>query len=314
VEEIVAQDPLDGSRAWGYIVFSQEPVQASQTDYVHYTIEKGKTDAVATQHYSIHYPWGQFYTSNCTIPPSSGGTGENFLDRFKARGTFMAFFSLVTVSITEDRMGSEVVAHIDGPIRVIRRVAYWANIGFGIRSTSFEADITYYASFVQSPLTVRVPVRLDLVLSQAYTDIGIDYNHRAYGMMFINSNNPDGTIIDGRMSPQEDALDLTMDEWRLATGPQGTFFRGAVPQCDFVSQVTISPHYIDDFRIPDPPEDEPGQIGHVFDRIDMIHLRAGVYHMELKFFVQPNYQPGDEKKYLAMEKAPLKVTARTLKK
>jgi hypothetical protein len=209
-------------------------------------------------------------------------------------------------------MGSKVIAYIDGPIRVTRHVAYWATIGFGIRSTSFEADITYYASFIRSPLTMRIPVKLDLFASEARTDIGTDYNRHGYGLVFINSNNPDGAIIDGRMSPQEEALDLSMDEWRLVAGPQGTYFRGPIPKSELLNQVKISLHYVDDYHIPDPPENEPGHIGHVFDRIDFTHVKPGMYQLEPFLYFPPHYHAGDQDKYLNMENAPLEIAIRTL--
>ena len=209
-------------------------------------------------------------------------------------------------------MSSKVSAYIDGPIRVIRHITYWANIGFGIRSTSFEADLTYYPCFMQAPLTMRVPVKMDLFLSEAYADIGSDYNHHAYGMVFTNSNNADGTIIDGRMSPQEKALDLSMDEWRMVTGPQGTLLRGRMPQCELTRQIKISVHYVDDYRSADPPEQEPGMIGHVFDRGDILHLRPGVYETDLLLFIPPYSRDGKHERYLNMEKAPLETLTRTL--
>ena len=312
VEEVEVKEPQDGSRAWGYVVSSDAPPPRSDQDYVRYTIVEGKVDNVDAQHYSIHYPWGEYYTDTFFVPPTSGGNGVNFMDRLKARGTFKILFSVFSVRVTEDRMGSKVVAYIDGPVRVIRHVAYWANMGLGIRSPVFEADLTYYASFMKAPLTMRVPARLDLFVSEAYGDIGSDYNHHAYGLVFMNSNNPEGTIIDGRMSPQEEGLDLSMDEWRMVTGPQGTLLRGRMPQCELTRQVKTTVHYVDDYRVADPPEQEPGQIGHVFDRGDVTHLRPGIYQADLFLFIPPWYHDGEHDRYLNMEMAPLESSARAL--
>jgi len=309
-EEVEVIDPLDGCRAWGYAVYSQEPLPVNPTDYVRYTIEPGKIDNVDAQHYSIHYPWGQYYTDTEFIPPASGGSGVDFLDRFKARGSFRLFFSLFTIKLTEDRMESQVSAYLDGPIRVIRRVDYWAKFGFGIRSSSFQADITYYPAFIHSPVSLSVPVKLGLFLSDARTSIGNEYTRHAYGMIFTNSNNPEGMIIDGRMSPQEKILDPALGEWVLLTGPQGTMLRGCVPMAAGSEQVKVSQGYVDDYRLEDPPEDESGQIGFIHEHTDMTHLEPGEYKLDFRFHFPPHFQPGEEEEYLRRERTPLATTTR----
>jgi hypothetical protein len=311
-QEIEVSDPLvAGSRAWAYVTTAAAERGLSPVRYVQYTYDEvRKIDNIDAQHYSIHFPWGEYYSDTFFVPVSSGGDGTNFIDRFKARGTFDLLLSLVSVRITEDRMGCRVLSYIAGPIRVVRHVGYWANIGLGIRSTSFEADITYYAAFMYAPLTMRVPVRMDLVFSHAYADIGTDYNRRAYGLMFINSNNPDGTIIDGRMSPQEQALDLSMDEWRLVTGPQCTVLRGRVPRCELTQQVEISLRYVDDYKLDDPPESEPGQIGHIYDRGDVTRLRPGLYKTEITLYMPPHFHLAELERYLNVERAPVEVLVR----
>ncbi len=309
-EEIKAIDPLDGSRAWGYAVYSPEPLPLNPTDYVRYTIQPEKIDNVDAQHYSIYYPWGQYYTDTEFIPPASGGTGVDFLDRLKARGSFKLFFSLFTIRLTEDRMGSQVSAYLDGPIRVMRRVDYWAKFGFGIRSSSFQADITYYPAFIHSPVTLRIPVKLDLFLSDARTTIGNEYTHHAYGMIFTNSNNPDGTLIDGRMSPQEEVLDPAPGEWVLLTGPQGTMLRGSVPAGKGSEQVKVTQGYVDDYRSEDPPEEEPGQIGFIHEYTDMTHMEPGEYKLDFRFHFPPHFRPGEEEEYLRRERTPLETTTR----
>ena len=300
-------DPLDGSHGYVYLGLANSPPPRNERAYVRYTIKEGLLDNVDAQHYCIHYPWGEYYSDTWFVPAASGGCGVDFLDRLKARGTFQCFFSLVKVRITEDRMGSRVIAYLDGPIRVVRRVSYWAKLGLGIRSPSFQADITYYPSFVQAPVTVRVPASLDLFFSKAYGEIGTDYTHEAYGMLFKNSRNREGTIIDGRMSPQENALDLAMDEWRLVTGPQGTFFRGRIPDNPMMHKVAMSLRYVDDIRKPDPPEGEPGQVGHIYDRIDVLAMDPGTFRIGVTFSIPPYYRPGDEEIYLAWEANPLRV-------
>ena len=227
--EVHVTDPVDGSQGWAYVTFSCTPPPRSPRSYVRYTLEEGKVDDVDTSYYSIHYPWGAYYADRMVLRPSSGGEGTDFLDRLKTRGTFSMFFSLFKIHVTEEKMSARVVGYRDGPIRLVRRLNYWADLGLGLRSPKFEADIFYHDTFLNAPVTTHIPVRLDLFFSKAFGKIGTDYNHKAYGMTFKNSNNPEGTVIDGRMSPQEQNLDLSMDEWRLVTGPQGTFFRGKIP-------------------------------------------------------------------------------------
>jgi hypothetical protein len=305
-------DPLDRSAGWVYVLCSPNPPPPDPWSYVRYTVQEGKTDNVDTPYYSIRYPWGAFYSNVLYLYPSSGAKGLDLIDRLKARGTFTLFFSLIKIKVTEDQMHARLAAYRAGPIRVVRRVEYWADFGLGVRSPQFVADITYYDTLVDAPITTKIPARLDLFCSQAFGEIGTDYNRNAYGMMFRNSNNPDGTLIDGRMSPQELHLDLTRDEWRVTTGQQGTFFRGRIPENEMTAQVKVSLVYVDDIRGSDPPEGDPGQMGHVYDRADVLKVKPGVYKNDARFMVPPDYRPGDEKTYLEWEKNPLQVEVEDL--
>lgn len=305
--EIQVTDPLDGSKAWAYLSSCPNPTPLSPVSYVSYTIKDGEIDNVDTRYYSIHYPWGAYYSDTMYLYPDTGCEGVDFLDRLKTRGVFTMFFSIIRIDICEENMGAKVVGYRSGPIRVVRRVSYWADLGLGLRSPSFLADIIYYDSFMNAPITTKIPVHLDLFFSKAYGELGTDYNREAYGMTFKNSNNPEGVVIDGRMSPQEKHLDLSMDLWRLITGEQGTFFRGKLPENDMTSQVEVNLVYVDDIFRDDPPEGESGQVGHIYDRVDVIGLKPGTYKTDIVFLIPPDYKPGDENIYLEWEKTPLRV-------
>jgi len=305
--EIEVADPVDGSMGWVYLSCSQKPLPESPDTYVRYTIKEGEIDKVDTTCYSILYPWGAYYSDTMYLYPFSNDHCVDFLDRLKTRGFFSCFFSIIKLRVSEDKMGAEVMGFRCGPIRIVRRVKYWADLGLGLRSPSFVADIIYYDSFLNAPVTTHIPVRLDLFFSKAYGEIGTDYTKEAYGMIFKNSNNPEGTLIDGRMSPQEKRLDLSMDAWRLITGSQGTFFRGALPKNDMMSQVDVTLMYVDDITIKDPPESEPGQVGHIYDRVDVLKVKPGVYKSDIVFLIPPDYRTGDEKLYLEWERLPLRV-------
>ncbi len=310
--EIQVTDPVDGSMGWIYLSCSQDPPTASPHTYVRYTIKEGEIDRVDTRGYSIPYPWGAYYSDTMLLYPVSNRHGVDFMDRLKTRGLFTCFFSIIKLRLSEEKMGAEVVGFRCGPIRLVRRVKYWADLGLGLRSPSFLADIIYYDFFMNAPVTTRIPVRLDLFFTKAFGELGSDYTKEAYGMTFKNSNNPEGTLIDGRMSPQEKRLDLDFDEWRLTTGVQGTFFRGALPENDMMAQVDVELAYVDDITVPDPPEAEPGQVGHIYDRVNVINVKPGVYKSDIVFLVPPDYRPGDEKLYLEWERQPLDVEIRLL--
>jgi hypothetical protein len=111
------------------------------------------------------------------------------------------------------------------------------------------------------------------------------------------------------MSPQEEHLDLSMDDWRLVTGTQGTFFRGKIPENEITPQVKMTLDYVDDISRNDPPECENGQVGHVFDRMDVLKVKPGVYKTDIVFLIPPEYRPGDEALYVQWESHPLKVDA-----
>ena len=305
-------DPRDGSSGWAYVLCSPTPTPPCPEVCVRYTVKEGKYDRVDTPYYSILYPWGAYYANALVLHNAAGGRAVDLLDRFKARGTYPLFLSLFPFRSTEQEMPARLVGVRAGPIRVVRRIEYGTELGLGVRSLRFAAESLYDETHLSGALTDRVPARLDPFLKLARAEVATDFNHHAYGMLFKNSRNPEGAVIDGRMSPQESSLDLEPDEWRLVTGPQGTLFRESLPGKDSASRAEVTLAYEDNIQLADGPEGEAGLVGCVRDRAETADLESGLFKTDAGFLIAPEYRPGDESMYLHWRSVPLQVEVEDL--
>jgi len=300
-------DPRDGSAGWAYVLCSPTPPPPSPEICVRYTRRQGQFDQVDTPYYSMVHPWGAFSARAWYLHTPSGTAGADLLDRFRARGVYRSFLPWFRLRIGEEQLETSLVGVRAGPIRVVRRIEYGADPGFGIRSSRFVADSYYYEAHLSGVLANRLPVRLEPLFSLSEAEIGLGYSRRAWGMMFRNSRNPEGVVIDGRMSPQELGLDPGPDEWRLLTGEQGTVFRESLPDGGKAPGAEAALVYEDDVRARAGRRGEIGPAGCVGERVEAIRLDSGVFKADADYLVPPEYRPGDERTYLQWRRAPLRV-------
>ena len=187
--------------------------------------------------------------------------------------------SLIQITIHSDNWDSWVPAYIDGPIRVIVKKRMHIKIGLGLHTPNVDADLVYYPHFFMSAIVIGIPFDPSIVTSSLQISIGTDLNHHATGMLFWNSENPEPVIVDGRMSPQEKAMDMSPDKWRVVSGDQGKYMGKAVYGGNFkLSNIKLDGgRYIDDYTCREPPENEPGIFGSYNWTWDITNGKKGEY-------------------------------------
>jgi hypothetical protein len=280
VEEIEVTDPLSGEKGWFYLCSFLEPPPLSPVDLIEYDPDY---DRFKSRHYVVGYSRVKHdqkaVMEYYSVPPESGGTGVNWFDSAKIWTRIKLFFSLFQITIHSDDWDSWVPAYIDGPIRVIVKKRMHIRIGLGLHTPAVDADLVYYPHFFISAVVIGIPFDPSIVTSTLKISIGTDLNHHAMGMLFWNSENPDPVIVDGRMSPQELAMDMSPDTWRVVSGEQGKYMGKAVYGGNFkLSKIKLDEgRYIDDYRHKEPPENEDGIFGSYNWTWDITKGKKGKY-------------------------------------
>jgi len=306
------RDPTDGREASVLLASHRDPAppQCTLPPYVNYDPESEIVSSVSMQSEYLITENGEhtgFYTSRVT-PPEAGGTGENYVDRLKFRAEIRFFFNLIPLRVTEQNQGSDVVAHIRGPVRVLRRQEQFVRLPFGIRGLKGIADVALYENIGTVPVKVSIPRGMGRIVSSAHAEFGTDYAPSVIGSFFKNDRNPDPMIVDGIMSPSEERFDTTLDDWRIFYGPCGVLMTRIFFPPELKDTMELRQKYLDDLETRMPPDRFPGSIGFAYTEgrpgKDIPH---GDFLIPLDFYYPPNYRPGDETHYLKIRDEPLRI-------
>ncbi len=305
------RDPVDGGTSWVYLASfpGKAPVLCSLPDYVSYDAEK---EILTTDYTRAEYLITEdglhttFYESH-SIPPGAGGSGENLVDRLKFRVEIRFFFNLLPISLHEEMLGSDVIAYIKGPIRLLRRNEQFVKLPFGIRAVKTYADVETYEGFSTVPITLQVPRGFHRIVSSANLRFGTDYAPNVAGSLFRSSETDEALIIDGRMSEAERKFTTRQDQWRIFYGPYGVLMTRAIYPPELLDVIQVKQGYLDDLNTPMPVERFPGSMGYAYTEIHTDKVRAGTYRIFLDFYFPPHYKPGDEVRFLQVRDNPVRI-------
>lgn len=217
--EITVIDPLDpAKKAWAYIYRSSTLTDTVTTDYISYN---PSADMIITPYYELDHDENAVPVE-LVIPTSGGGNGQDILDRQKTRVKGHYYIDY-TVN-EQDNLQRTDIRHIDGRIRVIRRVWFDFRIRicfigcFWITVTSFDLTTRYYPFCTVAGGgmgTLKSEWGISLIRQSS------DFNANAEGMVWYNPSNP-RTTIDGDPDAVDPTLTLLGLNWVLITGEPGS--------------------------------------------------------------------------------------------
>ncbi len=311
VNEIMIQDPTDQGQGWVYIALyeNKAPPLCPLPDYVLYDTENEVLSSRCTRaQYLItdNNLHTSFYIHH-SIPPSAGGSGQNLVDRLKFRVKIRFFFNLIPITLNEEKLGSDLIAYIKGPIRVFRRYEQFVKLPFGLRGVKSLVDIELYESLSMVPINIQIPKGINRVVSSATIHYGTDYSPAAIGSFFRNNENENVMTVDGVISEAENNFISKQDRWRIFYGAHGTLMTRTFFPPELLKWTKVRQGYIDDIETPNPPEKYPGSLGYAYTEIHSTKVRSGGYRFFLEFSFPPFYKPGDELAYLNIRDFPLKI-------
>jgi len=306
--EIQVRDPRTGGQGWCCLLWFQDPPLPNPEDYVRYEREE---DRIYAGNFSLGYSPEKdlVYTTLLSLAPQKGAPPPvDIMDRINIRFSASIFLRSITFSRNEDDFVSVVIAYKDGPVRVMRRVANSMRLVMGLQTPKIIAYSVYYRDAIETPNVLTLPVSMASVARSATFEGGTDHNRNALGMRFYTPKNMQGVLVDGRMSPEELAMDDGDYAWTLLTGRQGqviSLVEMGEKAREVLSKTLI---YLDDLSASNAPEDEPGTTPKVgFSLENILGLKRGVYTYNARFFFPSDCRPETLEAYLDVVENPLQV-------
>lgn len=314
VAAIGLEDPAHQGQ--GFVYLASHPVDppplCSLPDYVTYKYE---TEEVYTD-----YAYSRFmisedglhssFSEHGSVLPPGGGMGKNYLDRLKARVQIRFFFNLIPLSLNEEMFSQDVVAWIEGPVRVIRHLEQFVKLPFGIRGLKSFTEVHHYETIGIVPIEIHVPRGVNRIVSSSTVSFGADLAPNVMGALFHNSENPEPMVIDGRMSPSEKRFCTRRDSWRIIHGSMGSMMMKGLFPPELDAFVEVRQAFQDDLSVETPPEKYPGSIGYAHTLIRTKESRPGRYRIYMDVYFPPHFKQGDEETYLAVRDHPIRVQIR----
>ena len=230
--EIEVRDPLDGGMGWVYLLKPEgAPPAGTCPDYVDYRLiheNGGLSEQIRAKRYITGFPDADkpFAYGCWVIPEDAGGSGVNLLQTFRVRVKIRILFVNLDLD-PKSAIVPYVLGYSDGPVRVSRRV-YSSIVFKGIPmdrlmgEARLEAESHYYSNFFTFDGEVSLPGFVKKI-SKVNAMFTTDFTSEAVGLTWYNSANPgpDGCVVDGILSPQEQTLEQDPYLWSLLVGREG---------------------------------------------------------------------------------------------
>ncbi len=306
--EIEVNDPLDGKKGWVYLLEFSKPPERSKVDYVSMDLSGGIYRIKARNYYldNAEYPPNAFRPTVTLITPAAGGDNTDIYDSPRQRIT-VSLLSF-TVRKNEKDIKTKIVASIDGPVRIINKNEIRLRLIWKLWIPTLGSVTKLYYSHYDLPTNLQFPINLDK-RAPSRLRVSFDLVDSAIGYKFYNSHNPNPVVIDGIMSPEEKSLDRSYPDWNVVTGVHGT----QINRFTYPRRLRGKDHrlyYMDDSKLPDPPEMVPGQIGHAGFDVDLTGVKSGVHPLIYHVYYPGGFEIGDEVKYLNILDHPLAIVVR----
>lgn len=285
VTEIEVADPRTDQRGWVYAVVGDgNRVQRSPVDYVGYSAA-GET--VESSVYRASFSRETTFLINRLQWKDSGTFkgSPDMTDTMKAKHQGKLFHSL-PFERTQSDSETRLLAVKDGPVRVIRSSASRVRLLLNMRTPELYIDNIHYRNVFFMDTHIKIPFRIRLFFSNLSTIMTMDGNDdpRLPPAKVYSTSRGRAALIDGQMSPQEEAINASKDQSLIID----TLYGKILVALEHERGMPIDYHVyvMDDRNAADPPEDIPGQFGNVgFLTTGWEKLEPSLYHMVFSVYM-----------------------------
>ena len=285
VTEIELADPRTDQRGWVYaVVGTRDSVQRSPVDYVAY--DKGR-DAVESNVYKAAFSRETTFLLNRLEWKHSGTFkgSPDLTDTMKAKHQGRLLHSL-TFERTQGDSETKLLGVKDGPVRVIRSSASRVRVIMKMRTPEIYVNNIHYGNAFFMDTHIRIPFRIGLFFSDLNTIMTMDGNDdpRLPPATLYTPSRGEGALIDGRMSPQEEAINGSKDQSLIIDTVYGKILVSLEHERGMPIDYRV--YVKDDRNAADPPETIPGQFGNVgFLTTGWEKLEPALYHMVFNVYM-----------------------------
>lgn len=308
--EIEIKDPLAGGKGWAYLAECKATPPLSKTDYVRQDAD-AQRDWVRTDRYHFAEQKGESYFDRLALRGADGKVGASLIDRLKGRGHITAIGNMVSIDTPESDVHGRLMAWIDGPVRVVHFMTGYLKFSIIKLNIGGHSENLFYSNFFVTPITADTPISPSSVLSSFTLRYTIDWLKDFEGAKYYDPVNTKGVVLDGKMSPEEKALDYkTGHEWYALTGPKGNLMVRMILPDKWRKIIPLKLYYVDDVNAKDPPESDPGQRCPGFMLDSMVNMPPGTYKYFLYYMVPLQAPPGSVPALLNIQDKPLQASAK----
>jgi hypothetical protein len=299
--EVELDDPLDGARAFAYVVVAAHPPVTTRR-YVAY---EATDDLVSTATYRVGMVQA---LPNYFALALGHPLGPNLLDglRLRAEGTLRG--NLATLTLTEQDARNVLMAWKAGPVRVLRRSRHDVKLpGLPIHISAGIAVTAFYPLDVYGPGSMKLPISPSLVFRQITAMGGVDLRDLRGWRFVATGTPPEGLQIDGAMDAVERAF-AADSTWFVLVHEHEAVLVAITLSENLARAIPFGIVYDDDATRSAPPERELGSVPLVgFRGRGIEKLPADRYHFDLRVALLPDYHPGDAERVLREQATPLVV-------
>lgn len=286
LKELRIDNPVSGKSGWIYASVSGRQDRSAETVSVRYDPE---TDAVQTAIYAIGFSRRTPFLVDTLKWYLGHGQqwSPDVLDTMKIRHRGR-LFGFIDFKRTGDDYHSRLVAVRTGPLRIIRRTENAVRMLWKLKTPRVYVDYVMNPDGFVMDTIVDIPFRIGLFFSDIDTLTTVDWDS-APGLPRIAVASADSRAafpVNGEMNQEKKALNATEGTRFSASSAYGR----VQVQLDISEDFAITPwlFFNDNLAAADPPEQVPGQFGHVgFRTTGWENIDTEVHHLRFQVCLQP---------------------------
>jgi len=333
VYEVEVTDPLSSGKSYAYVAYFAGNAPASATtDYISYE-EKGEGLAKGLNYELgfLRVTSGLDY-SHLVVSKAAGGDGVSHFDKLKVRvmQNLRRGFTLgipTRLDRTEKNFLVKVYGYKDGQVRSLRVMKVNLQLIWKLPAPGATVNSVFYPEWIEWPVPINLPFKPTWAFYNIELDVSHDHDFKATdGVKVFTSTNPNNWyVVDGKMSPEETAVNKqdvkgSYYGWDASSiGAGAGFYTVRPPQSFPVTEIglysdnpdsgTEPEYYKGDGKFSDRPEWVKGAMPLAGGRmIDWGGVGRGIHTVYYYHFYPPFYQRGGEKEFLDIIDHPVSVT------
>lgn len=310
---ITLRDRQTGQKAYAWLFDFADPPPPSPVDYVSWD---SQTRTIKSRLYTLGYHNDRVPALLDTLTFRRGPrAGLDLLDRYKLRIHASLLAGTTNIVRTEQDLNVDLLAYLDGPVRMIQKLKYTLNMLLGIESPSVIRLQTSYLNSSDFPNIVSIPFHIDYVFTDVRLITTLDWTTAIAPATYYSEYNGQGLAVNGQTDQAESAFDRTFGRWMAIGGDFGGIV-GVLSMSKKLQDMNLPNrlYYTDDQTAPDAPEDEAGQVGNFgWEITNLNRLPKGKYSINIKVYFAETYRPGDHRAFLNIHDFPLDVAVEKVK-